>query len=74
MHEWVIMVLPFGKEQARGKLRSQDSFLQSQVAAYLKQNKNALFEYITDLKASRESQYCLGSQEFKGKLRKIFIT
>lgn len=36
MHERVIMVVPFGKEQAKGKLRSQDSFLQSQVAACLR--------------------------------------
>lgn len=68
------MVLPFGREQARGKLRSQDSFLQSQVAACLKKSKNALFEYITNLKASRESQHCLGSQELKGELGKFFIT
>lgn len=70
----MLTVLPFSREQKRGKLGSQDSFLQAQVAECLKDSKNALSEYIRSLKASKKSHHCLGSQELKGGLRKMLIT
>lgn len=36
MYKWMIMVLPFSREQARGKSGSQDRFLQTQVAECLR--------------------------------------
>lgn len=35
MYKWMIIVLPFSKEPARGKLGSQDRFLKARVAEYL---------------------------------------
>lgn len=67
MYKWMIIVLPFSREPARGKLGSQDRFLKAQVAEYLnKKNEQECFIWIYQI---LESKHCLDS----GERRKILI-